>query len=60
MLCKFARIIPMLMLPLLANSTHAATIFVSNEKDNTVTVIDSETLKIVKTIDHLTLCPSKT
>ena len=26
------------------------TIFVSNEKDNTVTVLDSETLKIVKTI----------
>ena len=28
----------------------AATIFISNEKDNTVTVLDSETLKIVKTI----------
>ena len=28
----------------------AATIFVSNEKDNTVTVIDSESLAIVKTI----------
>jgi YVTN family beta-propeller protein len=28
----------------------AATLFVSNEKDNTVTVLDSETLKVVKTI----------
>ena len=28
----------------------AGTLFISNEKDNTVTVIDSETLKVVKTI----------
>jgi YVTN family beta-propeller protein len=28
----------------------AAILFVSNEKDNTVTVLDSETLKIIKTI----------
>ena len=31
-------------------AAHGGTIFVSNEKDNTVTVIDSETLKVVKTI----------
>jgi YVTN family beta-propeller protein len=28
----------------------AATLFVSNEKDNTVTVIDGESLKVIKTI----------
>ncbi|MGA7544927.1 MAG: hypothetical protein WBW08_03745, partial [Methyloceanibacter sp.] len=28
----------------------AATIFVSNEKDNTITVIDSKTLQVIKTI----------
>src|SRR5262249_18049439 len=33
-----------------APSAFADKIFVSNEKDNTVTVIDSETLKVVKTI----------
>ena len=38
------------MLLVFAPPAFAATIFVSNEKDNTITVIDSETLKTVKTI----------
>jgi YVTN family beta-propeller protein len=33
-----------------ASPVSAATIFISNEKDNTVTVIDSKTLKVLKTI----------
>ena len=37
-------------LPLLAAPAAGATIFVSNEKDNTVTVIDSVTLKVTKVI----------
>src|SRR5680860_717206 len=36
---------------LFAVPASAATIFVSNEKDNTITVIDSETLKTIKTIE---------
>ena len=35
----------------LAAPVSAATIFVSNEKDNTITVIDSETLETIKTIE---------
>jgi YVTN family beta-propeller protein len=33
-----------------ASSAFALTIFVSNEKDNTVTVIDGKTLEVIKTI----------
>jgi YVTN family beta-propeller protein len=35
---------------LAASPAFAYTIFVSNEKDNTITVIDSETLQTIKTI----------
>ena len=38
------------LLILAAGPAFAVQIFVSNEKDNTVTVLDGETLKIVKTI----------
>jgi YVTN family beta-propeller protein len=34
----------------IATTSHADTIFVSNEKDNTVTVLDSETMQVIKTI----------
>ncbi|MGI9409289.1 MAG: YVTN family beta-propeller repeat protein [Hyphomicrobiaceae bacterium] len=34
---------------IMARSAEAYTVYVSNEKDNTVTVIDSETLKVTKT-----------
>ena len=45
------RLIAMLVLPCLTWVPAAAdTIFVTNEKDNTVTVLDSETMKVVKTI----------
>ena len=40
----------LLVLPAAAAPSFALTIFVSNEKDNTVTVIDGETLEIKKTI----------
>ena len=33
-----------------ASPSFAATIFVSNEKDNTITVIDGKTLQTIKTI----------
>ena len=33
-----------------ASVAHAETIFVSNEKDNTITVVDGETLKTIDTI----------
>ena len=35
---------------LLAGPCFAETIFVSNEKDNTITVIDGKTLQVIKTI----------
>ena len=35
---------------LLATPALAETIFVSNEKDNTVTVVDGKTLEVIKTI----------
>ena len=40
----------LLVLPAAAVPAFADTIFVSNEKDNTVTVIDGDTLEIKKTI----------
>ena len=45
------RLLAMLVLPLsLCGPAAADTIFITNEKDNTVTVLDSETLKTIKTI----------
>ncbi len=38
-------------LPLLAQPAWANMVYVSNEKDNTVTVVDSATMEVVKTID---------
>ena len=37
-------------LSFLAQAASASTIFVTNEKDNTVSVLDSEMMKLVKTI----------
>ena len=36
---------------LLSSCLFADTIFVSNEKDNTISVIDSNTQKVIKTYD---------
>ena len=44
----FASFVALLCLP--ASAVFAEKIFVSNEKDNTVTVIDGKTLQVIKTI----------
>src|SRR5687767_3689425 len=38
-------------LPFLAQPAWANLVYVSNEKDNTVTVVDSKTMEVVKTIN---------
>ena len=43
-------LLPLILLVLQPASASAATIFISNERDNTVTVLDSETLEIKKII----------
>ena len=45
-----ATVISAAVLLFFAQPSFAATIFVSNEKDNTITVIDSKTLQVIKTI----------
>ena len=44
------RLLALLVVPLTIAPAMADTLFISKEKDNTVTVLDSETLKVVKTI----------
>ena len=42
--------VTLVLLLLLALPAHAERVFVSNEKDNTITVIDADTLKVTSTI----------
>ena len=43
-------LVALISLSLMAQAAFASTIFVTNEKDNTVSVLDSETMKVVKII----------
>ena len=46
--CLLAAIVA---LPFLGQAAWANKVYVSNEKDNTVTVVDSATMEVVKTIE---------
>ena len=45
------RLLPLALLAALASgAARASTVLVSNEKDNTITVLDGATLKVIKTV----------